>query len=148
LFAPHQPSCLAPDSRSPVVDLDGVSPNVICAFGWADILPHRFLIRGGSFAGSNGSEASPCLSEFRFRLGERFFYDLRFQDGQTPTWRHQIRLEKIVEAERAASFRRCSEGRGGPQLGQASNPAELADLSELFTPRYMGFEEHWNRTQV
>jgi len=27
LSAPHQPSCLAPDSRSPVIDSDGVSPN-------------------------------------------------------------------------------------------------------------------------
>jgi hypothetical protein len=110
---------------------------ILCAFGWADIHRHRFLIRGCSFAGSNGSEAGPRLSEFQFRLGERFFYDLRFQDGQDPVWRQQIRLEKIVEAEREDSFPRCTEGRGSPPLDQVSNPAELADLSELFTPRYI-----------
>ena len=35
------------------------------------------------------------------------------------------------------SFPRCTEGRGSPPLDQVSNPVELADLSDLFTPRYI-----------
>jgi len=137
LSAPHQPHLWRRILVRPSSTLTEFHQTIVCAFGWADVHPHRFLIRGCSFAGSNASEAAPRLSEFQFRLGERFFYDLRFQDGQTLAWRHQIRLEKIVEAEGAVSFPRCTEGRGSPPLDQVSNPAELADLSELFTARYI-----------
>ena len=109
---------------------------IACAFGWPDIHPHRFLIRGQFFAGSAGNTGQH-IAEFQFRLGERFSYDFHFVDRQPPVWRHQIRLEKIVEAEGADSFPRCTAGRGGPPLEQVSNPAELADLSELFTPTYI-----------
>ena len=79
------------------------------------------------------------MSEFQFAAGERFLYDLRFQDAQAliPVWRHQVRLEKMTTAEPSDSFPRCTEGRGSPPLEQVSNPVELAHLADLFTPRYI-----------
>ena len=111
---------------------------ILCSFGWSADHPHRFLIRGRSFPGGDSATA-PTLSEFQFGLGERFLYDLRFQDGQAliPVWRHQVRLEKIVTAEPTDSFPRCTEGRGCPPVDQVSNPVELAHLTDLFTPRYI-----------
>jgi hypothetical protein len=113
---------------------------ILCTFGWSADHPHRFLIRGRSFSGSGGDAATAAtLSEFQFGPGERFLYDLRFQDGQTliPVWRHQVRLEKIVTAEPTHSFPRCTGGRGCPPVDQVSNPVELAHLADLFTPRYI-----------
>jgi hypothetical protein len=111
---------------------------ILCSFGWSADHPHRFLIRGRCFSEA-GAATSPPLSEFQFAAGERFVYDLRFQDAQAlmPVWRHQIRLEKITTAELADSFPHCTEGRGSPPLDQVSNPLELAHLADLFTPRYI-----------
>ena len=124
----------------PCTSLVELHRTVACAFGWPVTDPYRFLIRGRCFAVSAPStELSPSLSEFQFRPAERFLYDLRFHDASllTPVWRHQVRLEKILPAEPAAAYPRCTEGKGSPPLDQVSNPVELADLAELFTPRYI-----------
>jgi hypothetical protein len=97
----------------PSTSLIELHQTIACAFGWLDTDPHRFLIRGRSFAVSApNAELSTPLSEFQFRLGERFLYDLRFLNAShhTPVWRHQVRLEKIVPAEPAAAYPRCTEG--------------------------------------
>jgi len=111
---------------------------ILCSFGWSADHPHRFLIRGRCFSDGDAATAPP-LSAFQFGLGERFLYDLRFQDGQAlnPVWRHQVRLEKIITAELTDSFPRCTEGRGCPPVDQVANPVELAHLTDLFTPRYI-----------
>ena len=111
---------------------------ILCSFGWSADHPHRFLIRGRSFSNGNAT-TSPALADFHFAAGERFLYELCFQDAQAlmPVWRNQVRLEKITTAEPTDSFPRCTEGRGSPPLDQVSNPVELAHLADLFTPRYI-----------
>ena len=118
--------------------LSELHQTILCSFGWSADHSHRFLIRGRSFSDANAA-TSPPLSDFQFAAGERFVYDLRFQDAQAlvPVWRHQVRLEKITTAEPSDSFPRCTEGRGSPPLEQVSGPVELAHLADLFTPRYI-----------
>src|SRR4030095_1132057 len=103
--------------------LSELHETILCSFGWSADHPHRFLIRGRSFSAGNAA-TSPRLSEFQFAPGERFLYDLRFQDPQAliPVWRHQIRLEKMTTAESGGFFPRCTEGRGSTPPDQVSNP--------------------------
>jgi hypothetical protein len=61
--------------------LSELHETILCSFGWSADHPHWFLIRGRSFSDGNAA-ASPRLSDFQFAAGERFLYNLRFQDTQ------------------------------------------------------------------
>ena len=111
-------------------------------FGWADTYPHRFVLRGRflgaspAAAGSTLPSADLRLAELQLQLQERFFYDYRFHDAHTPVWRHQLRLERILAADRDA-YPTCLGGVGSPPLEDTHSPRELADLVELFTPQFV-----------
>src|SRR5260370_11005352 len=68
------------------------------AFDWSDFHLHRFVIRGkeyglrriGSSAFRTDSKKA-LLSQFHFRVNERFLYEYDFGD----LWQHQIRFEGI-----------------------------------------------------
>lgn len=119
-------------STSTLADLDRA---IRCTLGWAQPHRHEFVIRGSRFDG----DVKHRLTEFCFRPGERFYYDVHSQNGQPPpAWRHQIRLEKEMDtSEPAESYPRCAAGRGSPPLDQVSSAPELASLAELFTPGYV-----------
>jgi hypothetical protein len=68
------------------------------AFDWSDFHLHRFVIRGKEYGLSRigcttfGIDArKELLSQFHFRVNERFLYEYDFGD----LWQHQIRFEGI-----------------------------------------------------
>jgi hypothetical protein len=111
-------------------------------FGWADLHPHRFVLRGRSLGASPTAAASSwpapevLLSEFKLQSKERFFYDYRFHDVDVPVWRHEIRLEDALVADRNV-LPYCIGGVGSPPLEQTGSPQELTNLAELFTPQFV-----------
>src|SRR5258708_38450962 len=68
------------------------------AFDWSDCHLHRFVIRGKEYGLSlmgcttfAADARKVLLSQFHFRVNERFLYEYDFGD----MWGHQIRLEGI-----------------------------------------------------
>ena len=68
------------------------------AFDWSDFHLHRFVIRGKEYRLSRmgcttfaADARKVLLSQFHFRVNERFLYEYDFGD----LWRHQIRFEGI-----------------------------------------------------
>jgi hypothetical protein len=78
------------------------------AFDWSDFHLHRFVIRGkehglsrigGSTFRTDAMKA--LLSQFHFRVNERFLYEYDFGD----LWQHQIRFEGIEPSAKKSSTR-------------------------------------------
>ena len=111
-------------------------------FGWADSWPHRFVLRGRSLGASATAAASSwpapeaLLSEFKLLAKERFFYDYGFDDVNVPVWRHDIRFEAALVADRER-LPYCIGGVGSPPLEQTGSPQELSNLADLFTPQFV-----------
>jgi hypothetical protein len=66
------------------------------AFDWSDFHLHRFVIRGKEYGVSRmgcttftTDARKVLLSQFGFRINERFLYEYDFGD----LWQHQIRFE-------------------------------------------------------
>ena len=100
------------------------------AMGWSDLHLNRFLIHGKDFGvthigGMNFSDDpySVKLSDFHFRLRERFLYEYDFGDR----WEHEIRLEKKLPLDTTETYPVCIGGArqappedcGGPMTFQA-----------------------------
>jgi hypothetical protein len=111
-------------------------------FGWADSRPHRFVLRGRSLgvsataAVSSWTAPEVLLSEVKLQAKERFFYDYGFDHVNVPVWRHDIRFETALVADRER-LPRCIGGVGSPPLEQTGSPQELINLAELFTPQFV-----------
>lgn len=109
-------------------------------FGWSDTHPAHFLIRGKTFpADQTGACASTPpirLSEFQFYARERFLYNYRFE-LQTPVWRHEIRVEKILPVQEKWDYPRCMAGAGTPPPEPVASPQEFRHMAQLFTPGYV-----------
>jgi hypothetical protein len=111
-------------------------------FGWADLHPHRFVLRGRSLGaaptacGSSWPAFEVLLSEFQLLAKERFFYDYGFDHVNVPVWRHDIRFEAALVAERER-LPYCIGGVGSPPLEQTGSPQELSNLADLFTPQFV-----------
>jgi hypothetical protein len=109
-------------------------------FGWSNAHPARFVIRDKFFpADSPAADESACpqqLSEFQFYPRERFLYDYRFE-LQTPVWRHEIRVEKMLSGEPIGNFSRCLAGAGSPPPPPVASPQEFEHMQELFTTGYL-----------
>jgi hypothetical protein len=109
-------------------------------FGWSNTHPCRFVIRGKSFPAdpaAAGESAGPQqLSEFQFYPRERFLYDYRFE-LQTPVWRHEIRVEKMLSDGPAANFSQCIAGAGSAPPPPVASPQEFQHMQELFTTGYL-----------
>ena len=71
-------------------------------------VPDRFVLRGRLLGASPAAAVSALpsadlsLAGLQLQLHEKFFYDYRFHDPHAPVWRHQLRLEKILVADRDA----------------------------------------------
>ena len=111
-------------------------------FGWADSRPHRFVLRDRSVGAAATAAASSwpaselLLSEFKLQAKERFFYDYGFDHANVPVWRHEIRFEAALVADRER-LPRCIGGVGNPPLEQTASPQEFTNLAELFTPQFV-----------
>src|ERR1035437_10070760 len=111
-------------------------------FSWADLHAHRFVLRGRSLGASATAAVSSwpapevLLSEFKLQAKERFFYDYSFHDAGVPAWRHEIRFEAALVADRER-LPHCIGGVGSPPLEQTASPQELTNLAELFTPQFV-----------
>ena len=73
----------------------------------------------------SNNPAKVLLKDFRFRVNEKFFYDYNFHID----WKHQIRVEKIVDAEQGKFYPRCIGGKN------ACPPEETRGL--------VGLREFW-----
>jgi hypothetical protein len=108
--------------------------------GWPDDHLNRFRIHGIQFGvyhdGGMGFSHDPNevrLSDFQFRINERFLYEYDFNDQ----WRHQIRIENILDYDPRKDYPLCigvnracpPEGCGGPW-------------------RFMALRQHYSLTQI
>jgi hypothetical protein len=87
------------------------------ALGWTDTHLHRFRIHGREFAVPRDGDAllddarQARLSQFGFRLRERFLYEYDFTDA----WQHELRIEAVRPIEARRSYPACLAGkRAGP----------------------------------
>jgi hypothetical protein len=121
--------------------------------GWTDSHPDRFVLRGRSLGASSTASAATLpaaevrLSEFKLLPKERFFYDYRFHDVDAPIWRHEIRFERSLVADRMR-IPCCIGGVGNPPLEQSGSPQELSTLAELFTPQFGATRRRLERAQA
>src|SRR5271165_5742394 len=95
------------------------------AFDWSDFHLHRFVIRGKEYGLSRigGSTfrtdaKKALLSQFHFRVNERFLYEYDFGD----LWQHQIRFEGIDPVREKKLYAVCAIDRQVPEsVGRASS---------------------------
>jgi Plasmid pRiA4b ORF-3-like protein len=137
-------------SDSSIADLHLI---VQVAFGWSDLHLHQFIIRGkryglskigGVFFSSDARKVR--LSDFRFRVNERFRYEYDFGD----LWEHQLRVEQklpldadrtypvVVGGQRAAPPEDC----GGPDNFLARCDAVPSETREEITHLVEAVEAH------
>ncbi|MGH3686457.1 MAG: plasmid pRiA4b ORF-3 family protein [Pseudonocardiaceae bacterium] len=107
------------------------------AFGWGGEHLHRFVIHGREYgisslggAGFRDDAREIRLSGFGFRVGERFAYDYDFTDG----WRHDLRVERILAAERGRSSRAVPVVGVPAHLRIAADPPRPAGSGDRSAP--------------
>jgi Plasmid pRiA4b ORF-3-like protein len=83
------------------------------AFDWSDFHLHHFVIRGKEYGVSRmgcttltSDARKVLLSQFRFRVNERFLYEYDFGD----LWQHQIRFEGIQPIREKKIYPVCVGG--------------------------------------
>ncbi len=96
------------------------------ALGWEDIHLHRFRIYGKAYgiyrAGGIIFDDNPykvALSDFKLRAGERFSYEYDLGDS----WRHDIRLERILLHAPNKTYPLCTGGAGDCPPEDCGGPA-------------------------
>lgn len=103
------------------------------AFGWQNDYLHQFLIYGKaygiSYIGGIGFADDPRtvrLADFRFRKGERFFYEYNFY----VPWRHEIRLEQILPAVPGRQYPVCIGGARAAPPDECAGPEAFLALRD------------------
>jgi hypothetical protein len=88
-------------------ELHGV---VQVAMGWEGIHLYEFQLRAARYGSSEVAASSPdvTLAALRFRKGARFIYDY---DLSIP-WRHEVRIEDLLELEARKTYPICTAGDG------------------------------------
>ena len=101
------------------------------SFGWSDEYQHRFCIRhhylGASRPGGLllcGNPAAMTLSQFAFRVNERFTYEYNFYDG----WVIDVCFEGEHDVKTKSAYPRCI-------AGARRAPAEDSGGAERFMER-------------
>lgn len=80
------------------------------AFGWSDSHLHRFNVHGREYDGTYES-CEVRLADLGLRVTERLVYDYDLGD----LWRHDIRVEQILDGEVGRTYPVCIGGRrAGP----------------------------------
>jgi pRiA4b ORF-3-like protein len=95
---PDQSAYLAASARAQRQQHRQLHELLQIAFDWSDFHLHRFVIRGKEYGLSRigcttfrTDARKALLSQFHFRVNERFLYEYDFDD----LWQHQIRFEGI-----------------------------------------------------
>jgi hypothetical protein len=92
---------------STLADLHGA---IQTSFGWPGESRHRFVVHRRQYAddGWSGHDAREVRhGDLALRVGERFVYEYDLADR----WVHVVRVERVVEAEPAKRYPRCTGGR-------------------------------------
>lgn len=106
------------------------------AFAWTDSHLHQFIIRGKSYgirrSGGLWYPDDPkqvLLSDFHFRLQERFVYEYDFFCW----WQHQVRLEKILPLEPRRTYPYCIAGQRAAPPEDCGGPQRFLALCEHYS---------------
>ena len=107
---------------------------------WDDYYLHQFIIRGKRYGISrvNGVSFSDnsdqiYLSDFKFRLKEKFIYEYNFFSE----WQIQIRVEKFLHFENRKTYPRCIAGsRQGP-YEECKGPWAFMALQQKYSKWYI-----------
>ena len=107
------------------------------AFGWSDDHLHRFTVHGREYDGIYDT-GDVRLGELGLRVTERFVYDYDLGD----LWRHDIRVEQILDRDRARTYPVCICGRrAGPPEDCGGIPGYYDLLAALADPKHEQHEE-------
>jgi hypothetical protein len=105
------------------------------AFGWSDSHLNRFHIHGQDYGvyhdGGIGFSTDPDemrLSDFRFRVNERFLYEYDFGDR----WQHEVRVEARLALDEKRTYPCCiGGGRRGPPEDCGGTQAFMARCDKI-----------------
>jgi hypothetical protein len=115
------------------------------AMGWNDLHLNRFVIHGKEFGvahigGMSFSDDSHMikLSDFHFRLRERFLYEYDFGDR----WQHEIRLEKKLLVDPKRMYPVCTGGSRNAPPEDCGGPIAFQGLESHYSLPYIA-EKLW-----
>lgn len=115
-----------------IAQLHGI---VQLVMGWENRHLHCFIIYGKeygiSYLGGAAFRDDPrtvYLKDFQFRVGEKLSYDYDFN----VTWKHQIRVEKILEATPSKHYPICIGGNNACPPENTLSIAHFNALRDLF----------------
>jgi hypothetical protein len=117
------------------------------AMGWQDSHLHQFLLNGNSYGRPSPDDLGVDVRDedgirlsqiFHGRKKPRLIYEYDFGDG----WRHEIRLEKVLEPEPKARYPRCVEGERACPPEDCGGPWGYADFLEAMAdPEHENYED-------
>jgi len=96
------------------------------AFGWDDVHLYCFKVHGRELDSIDSPHA--CLSDFRLRPTERFVYDYDFGD----LWRHDIRVEQVLDVGPRHSCPCCTGGRRAGPPEDCGGPWGFMDQAQPY----------------
>lgn len=105
------------------------------AMGWENWHLHRFTIfgkdygiyyDGGMYFSDDPREV--LLSDFDFNLNDKFQYEYNFNIS----WKHQIRVEKILNEDNRKSYPRCINGKNACPPEEIGGIHHLTELRDSF----------------
>jgi len=109
-------------------------------FGWSDSHLHQFVrdgkpygiayLGGVSFA-DNPDQVR--LADFRFRTGERFWYEYNFH----VPWRHEIRVEQIGSSAPGQHYPVCVAGARAAPPEECGGPDAFLALHQHYRPLHV-----------
>jgi hypothetical protein len=115
------------------------------ALGWSDFHLNRFVIHGKEFGvahiGGISFSDDPRtikLSDFHFRLRERFLYEYDFGDR----WEHEIRLEKKLPVDPKKTYPVCIGGSRQAPPEDCGGPLAFQALESHYSLPYIA-EKLW-----
>jgi hypothetical protein len=110
------------------------------AFGWCDAHLHRFIIYGKSYGiaylGGVTFADNPDqvrLADFRFRAGERFWYEYNFHIP----WRHEIRIEQSGSPPPGHPSPMCVGGARAAPPEECGSPDDFLALRQQYNPLHV-----------
>ena len=110
------------------------------AFGWSDDHLHQFLIYGKAYGIAYIGGASFAddphtvrLADFRFRTGERFWYEYNFH----VPWRHEIRVEQIGASAPGQHYPVCVAGARAAPPEECGGPDAFLALRQHYHPLHV-----------
>ncbi|MCP6761224.1 MAG: plasmid pRiA4b ORF-3 family protein [Fischerella sp. CENA71] len=124
-------------SDSTIADLHYIIQIVM---GWTDSHLHRFIIHGKHYGiaqiGGMWFSDDPKvvkLSDFGWRMRERFLYEYDFGDN----WQHQIRVEAILTPESNCFYPLCIDGKRACPPEDCGGPWEFMAQKQEYSVRYI-----------